>query len=226
MLPIYHRQITLQALQHRFSPSALQVVLRGNLGQDSWRGQIGHPEFHFDDSCFSGGQAYLQLQRELIQEALAQGQAEPAWLAFGRLTHAAQDFYAHSNYVRLWARRFLPQALDPTADLESQAADLPPSAAIEPLDPELLKDPQLASGRIYYPWEILAYLPGLKKLALRLLPHDSHTWMNLDTPDRGPLFAYACTAAEKRTLLEWESIYHGLSSAQQRLFSDLEKVEV
>lgn len=225
MLARYHRQITLQALQPHFNQTALQAILRGNLGQDAWHGQIGHPEFHFDDNCFSGGQAYIAQQRELIQQALNNGQAEPAWLAFGRLTHAAQDFYAHSNYVRLWAGRFLPQALELNADLAPLANQLPPVETIEPLDSSLLQDPRLTSGRIYYPWEILAYLPGLKKLALRLLPPDSHTWMNLDAPEQGPLFAYACQAAVKRTTLEWEFTISALSASQQRLFRGLETEE-
>ncbi len=37
----------------------------------------------------------------------------------------------------------------------------------------------------------------------RLLPADSHTSLNLDKPQRGPLFAFAFAAARKRTEREF-----------------------
>jgi len=190
MQAVYHVQITDQALRRSFSQHALAVITAANLGQDSLRGQIGHPEYHFDDNNFLQGTAYIRLQRQLIHQALEAQTPEPAWQAFGRLTHGAQDFYAHSNYVRLWFER------------QQQLVSAPQVETIEPLDQELLLHPGLVSGRIYLPWEILSYIPLLGLLMHRLLPADSHTHMNLDTPQRGPLFPFAVEAARKRT--EWE----------------------
>ena len=179
----------------------------GNLGQDKLRGQIGHPEFHFDDSAFSAGQAYLEKQRQVILRALADPAGLPhAWAAFGRLTHAAQDFYAHSNYLALWLKNY-PEDLWPAPD------------AVQPMAPEILGDPHLRSGKVYA-LEILSYIRPLAPLVRKWLPRDAHVWMNLDHPGRGPLFPYALAAAQKRTLIELEAITGLLTPAAKARFLD------
>ncbi|MEW5867795.1 MAG: hypothetical protein AB1894_00855 [Chloroflexota bacterium] len=203
----YHTEITTQALEQHFSPAALRTIIAANLGQDGLRGQTGHPEFHFDESCFAGGEAYMQQQRQLAIEALQQDRAEPAWQAFGRLIHAAQDFYAHSNYVRLWLAKH-------------EAPEQPATEAIDPLDAAILNDPALTSGRLYYPWEVLSFVPGLMALMQRLLPADSHARMNLDAPQRSPLFAYACAAARKRSQHEFERLTGLLDEQALAQFTD------
>jgi hypothetical protein len=186
----YHLAITAQALRGRFSETALEAILFGNTHQDRLAGQIGHPEFHFDDNAFERSAAYIEQNRTEVCSALIRGETLPAWHAFGRLTHAAQDFYAHSDYVPLWLDRF--------------PADAPPPAdAIDPLDAHLLAGP-LRSGKIYWPLEPFSWIPVLKRFVLPLLPRDSHAWMNLDWPERGPKFAYAYAAAVKRTVHEYE----------------------
>ena len=115
MLKTYHRRITTQALSEFFAPQALEIVISANLGQDHWlRGQIGHPEYHFDQNAFLRGQNYMEQNRALILPALQAGDARSAQQAFGRLTHAAQDFYAHSNYVTRWLRPFPARPLAAT----------------------------------------------------------------------------------------------------------------
>jgi hypothetical protein len=197
--------MVIQELQAEFSPRALQVILKANLDQDRLWGQIGHPEFHFDDNRFAESYAYMEQQRQEIRAALSAGMASPAWQSFGRTLHTAQDFYAHSNYVQLWLTGRSP---------------MPLPAEIEALDTSILESPALVSGRIYF-WEALSLIPGLEPLARRLLPPDSHAWMNLDTPDRSPLFHYALAAAAKRTCLEYEQLVASLDEAQQALFRDL-----
>jgi hypothetical protein len=192
---VHHIEIVTQTLGNKFSPRAFEAVLAANLGQDRLKGQIHHPHYHFEDNCFAGGYAYMERKRELIQNSLAEGSPLPAWQAFGKLTHAAQDFYAHSNYVQLWLE---------TLDGGSKASLTPEQ--IDALDPELLHSPRLASGLVYQPWELLPLIPGLGPLARLILPKDSHAWTNLDGPERGPLFAYAMAAARQRTLFEFEQI--------------------
>ena len=102
MKAAYHRQITTTALESLVSPRALKAILHANLGQDGWGGLLFHPEFHFDDSRFQAGEAYLTTQSKQARSAVLEGDPSPAWQAFGRLTHAVQDFYAHSNYVQLF----------------------------------------------------------------------------------------------------------------------------
>jgi len=207
MLKPYHRAITTQALAGQFSGPALKIVISANLRQDHWlRGQIGHDEFHFDCNAFDAGWAYLERNRLQVRAALAAGQALPAQQAFGRLTHVAQDLYAHSNYVALWLERF-PQG------------KWPPPDGIDPFDDGLLRGPGLRSGKLYYPLEILSFVPILKELVIPRLPRDSHAWMNLDSPGRGPKFAYAFAAAVKRTRYEYEQTVRDLPSDSLRLFT-------
>jgi hypothetical protein len=131
---------------------------------------------------------YLEAQRKLAQEAMQKGDMLAAWQAFGRLTHTAQDFM-RIHYVALWRRRIRPAAGSHRA-----------------LDPARLGSPRLTSGKVYYPWEALSFIPPLEPLMRRLLPRDSHTWMNLDAPQRGPNYAYAYVAAVKRTRGELEAL--------------------
>jgi len=203
----YHQAITEQALGGFFRPAALQTILRANLRQDRLAGQIGHPEYHFDDSAFAQGRAYIEAQRQAVYQRLAAREVRPAWEAFGRLVHAAQDFYAHSNYARLWLELHAgagPMPLDPVH--------------IDPLDPQVLGHGELVSGRNYLALEILALLPGLRGAIEQLSPYDSHLRRNLDTPARGPLFPYALAAAEKRTRWEYERLLAKLPAPQAHLF--------
>jgi hypothetical protein len=201
----YHAQICQRALNERFSPRALEIITTANLGQDKLRGQFGHPEFHFDHNAFEASYAYMAEQHRIVLDSLSGiCDLEPAWQAFGRLIHTGQDFYAHSNYLSLWADSY-------------PDGELPPPFELNALDPKFLNHPQLASGKIYL-WDWLAYLPGLYKLAMQILPKDSHGHMNLDHPVRGPLFPFAVEAAIQRTIHEFEIIS---SLIQQKLGAHL-----
>lgn len=207
MLTKYHRLITVEALGEWFSREALEEVVSANLGQDHWlRGQIGHDEYHVDRNSFARSWAYIEENRRLVRPALEAGDARAARQAFGRLTHTAQDLYAHSNYVPLWLARF-PEGRQP------------PPGEIDPFDADILEGPDLRSGRLYYPFEVLSFVPLLKRLVLPLLPRDSHAWMNLDDPGRGPSFAYAYVAAVKRTRHEYERAVGGLLPEHRAAFT-------
>ena len=206
MLIQYHASITRKALSAHFSPHALEAIIAANLGQDDLRGQIGHDEYHFDNNAFEKSYAFIETQRALTVSSLQGEDLPAAWAAFGRLTHTAQDFYAHSNYVDLW----LARCTDPT----------PPSPPeIAPLMDELVNSPELRSGKLYYPFEALSFVPFLKRFVVPLLPKDSHAWMNIDSPKRGKRFEYALEAALKRTRYEFDQTVAGLSSRQVTLFS-------
>ena len=170
------------------------------------RGQIGHAEYHFDDSVFEKSYAYIEEQRALTISALRANDVPSAWSAFGRLTHTAQDFYAHSNYIDLWLAR-QPKGARPTP------------AEVDPVHPDLIHTQALHSGRIYL-LDYLSFIPILKPLVMPLLPRDSHGWMNLDSPERGPNFEYAFQAAVKRTKIEFEETTKGLSDKLRQLFLD------
>jgi hypothetical protein len=189
MLPQYHRQLVLDALSDKFSAKAMQVIIRGNLSQDLPSGQIGHPEYHFDDSQIAAGNTYIQQCSKIALDALInQNDLETCWLNFGKLTHAAQDFYAHTNYIRLWCEQLTDKHRPPTMD--------------EILLPEILNHPDLISGRFYAPWEWITFLPWIGPKIGMLFPKDSHAYLNNDSP-ASRYFDQVYPAAVFRTIYEY-----------------------
>jgi hypothetical protein len=207
MLVPHHIEITRQAIRADVSPRALEAILRANAGQDNLRYQLGHDHFHFDNNQLEKSYAYIEAQRALVNTSLARGDAESAWQAFGRMIHTAQDFYAHSDYIPRWLARF-------------DNATPPPPSEVDPVLPEILRDPGLRSGKLYYPLEVLAFIPPLRKFILPLLPPDSHAHMNLDDFDDKGLFDYVLQASIKRTRLEFEQTIAQLSLTHLSLFTD------
>jgi len=207
----------LGALGKQFSPRALSALTYANIHQDRLGGQLGHDEFHFDNNAFEKTYAYIEEQRALTVSALQKHEARSAWSAFGRLTHSIQDFYAHSNYITLWLARF---DYSPRSEAEWDGQMLPPSSEIDPVDATLIHSPDLRSGKTYYPFELLYYIPPTRAFSLHWLPHDSHAWMNLDSPEQGFKFDYALQAAIKRTVIEYEKTTSDFSDEMCRLFLD------
>jgi len=207
MLTKYHIEILSAALADCFSSRALSAISKANVNQDRLSGLFGHDEFHFDNNAFEKSYAYIEEQRALIVSFLRTNHAASAWSAFGRLTHTAHDFYAHSNYITLWLSRL--NGKTPLAPSEVDSFDL-----------TLLNSPDLHSGRVYYPLEILYYIRPLRQFALSRIPRDSHAWMNLDSPEQGFKFDYAMQAAIKRTKIEFDKTTLGFSNEMCRLFLD------
>jgi len=185
---VYHRQVLRRAIGGRVSARALAAITAANLDQDSLRGLL-HPEYHFDNSLFAQSLTYIEGRRAAAVSAPA---AAAAWEAFGRLSHGAQDFYSHSNYVPLWLEPFSPE-------------NWPAPPMIDGLNRDILNHPRLFTGRIYLPLEALCLFPRLRPLVKRLLPRDSHAWVNLDGPATGPLFPYSLEAAVQRTAAELDT---------------------
>jgi len=207
MLTQYHIEIMHASLGDRFSARAMSVIIQANVNQDRITGQFGHDEFHFDNNAFDKTYAYIEEQRALVVTSLKSGDAYSAWQAFGRFLHSAQDFYAHSNYITLWVSLFDEQAL-------------PPPPEVVPINPNLIASPNLRSGKVYFPLDWLYFIKRIRPLILRLIPHDSHAWMNLDTPEQGFKFDYAMHAAIKRTVIEFEKTTERFSEEMCRLFLD------
>ena len=201
----YHEEITRKALENHFPPSSLWDIIQSNIKQDGLLGQIGHSHFHFDNNTFNESYAYIQDQREQLLSCLEKNQQVVARKHFGRVLHSFQDFYAHSNYVTLWLKKHDPKLLSHHDD-------------IDPCDDQLLESSKLRSGRLYYPLEILSFIPVLKEIVLPLLPSDSHARMNLDGPESGKKFPYAFSAAVKRTINEFEGIISGMPADHLALF--------
>ena len=208
MLTQYHIEIMLASLSNRFSARAMSTITHANINQDRITGQFGHDEFHFDNNAFEKTYAYIEEQRALVVSYLTASDADSAWKAFGRFLHSAQDFYAHSNYITLWVDRFNGQTL-------------PHPPEVDPMDPSLIQSPDLRSGVIYFPLDWLYFFKRLRPTVLRIIPHDSHAWMNLDAPSQGFKFDYAMQAAIKRTVIEFEKTTAGFSKEMCQLFLDI-----
>ena len=202
MLRPFHIEMMHLALEGTFSSRALDKIIKANLNQDRLLGQIGHDEYHFDNNAFDKSHAYIEEQRALTISSLMVNDIRSAWAAFGRLTHTAQDFYAHSNYIGLW--------------LAQQPETIAPQE-VNPMDVDLINSPALRSGKVYL-LEALTFIPPLKPLIMPLLPRDAHGWMNLDSPERGPNFRYAFQAAVKRTKIEFKRTTSELPGEVLELF--------
>lgn len=202
---IYHRQITQQAVGSQVSQRALDAFIAANIGQDALRYQIGHDHFHYDSNAFKSGDTYVESQHVLVQLALSRGDPHAAWQAFGRLSHTAQDLYAHSNYTVLWLAK-------------NNGANLTPEQ-IDPLDVDILSSPDLQSGKPHI-FDLLQYLNVLPESWLKLAPTDSHLLLNIDGPDR-PYFDYVFSAAVMRTRFEFARVVNSLTSEMAKKFTDL-----
>jgi hypothetical protein len=197
----YHIQLLTESLASYFSAHALEQIIAANLGQDALRYQLGaYPHYHFDNNEIARSLAYVEEEHALIGKLAAANNGATQRAAFGRLTHAVHDFYAHSNYVDLW--------------LEAnggQANSFPEQ--IDGLDPALLNHPQLHSGSFLIWFDSLYYVPGFRAiLRSAYLRPRSHEAMNLDSPGQGPKFAFAMAAAKQRTLYEYRRVVDRLTA--------------
>jgi hypothetical protein len=206
LIPI-HEEMTREALGSYFSSRAIEIIIAANRKQDALSGQIGHDEYHFDNNAIDKGYRYIKEQRGFVLASLLSPGVLSAWIAFGRLIHTAQDFYAHTNYVPLWLDQF-----DGTP---------PAPPEIDPVQKSLVESPKLHSGKIRLPLDALYFVPFLSKFAFDLSLPDSHARMNLDSPKQGPRFAYARAAAVKRTRYEFELLEKILTPEMLAKFTDL-----
>ena len=206
LIPI-HEEMTREALGPHFSAGALEIIIAANKKQDALSGQIGHDEFHFDNNAIEKGLRYINEQRGFVLASLLSPGVLSAWIAFGRLTHTAQDFYSHTNYISLW--------------LDQHPGTPPTPPEVDPVQKSLIQSPDLRSGKIYLPMDALYFVPFLRKFALKLLPEDSHGKMNLASPKQGPRFEYARAAAVKRTQYEFDILKKILPAELFAKFTDM-----
>lgn len=165
-----------------------------NMLQDRPRNQIGRGYIHFDDSLFAEAEAYIAAERARVFTALSQGRRRAALRAFGRLLHTRQDFYSHSTWLHDWGAT--------VPDLATQPADA------VPLCLDSRNYPNLISGNGGLVWFVLWRLPLFGRWIKANYPPapDTHEVLNLDGPERGPLFAFSYNAALRHTVVEWELV--------------------
>ncbi len=156
-----HQEITRHVLkQFGFPKQALAIVERSNLWQDERRPY--RPWHHFDRTpghtnleAFKRGERYIRTELRLAERSIQTRRKKAALMEIGRLFHALQDFYAHSNCVELstktrkriepifgkskaFARELKLTGYDPITNSESPPGDLYPHARFSkdiPLSP-------------------------------------------------------------------------------------------
>jgi hypothetical protein len=192
----YHIEITRKALQNHFSESALGTIITANIRQDRLKYQIGHDQLHFDGSAFSKGFQYITEQEENIITQMAQEDYKNAREAFGRILHSWQDFFSHSNYIKLW--------IDEHPQLTPEE--------IEINDPDIFYHTDLKSGINYGLIELFAMFPLISGWVKTWMPPDSHARMNLDSPSSGPEFEFAYWAALKASVTAFEQLTQHMNS--------------
>ena len=198
----YHIEIVEKSLTDRFSPRALEEVILANLAQDDLPGLLLHPARHFDNDLIPQALAYIQAEHDRIVASVeAADGGQSMRVAFGRLLHTAQDFYAHSNYVDLW--------LTQHGGLDATTPD-----QIDGVDPALLTSPDLRTWHFYLWRDGVYYIPVIRDLARRIyIAPNSHEANHLDDPSRGPKFDYAMKAAQDRTRQEYERAVAAIRTA-------------
>lgn len=197
----YHVIITKNAIGKYFESLALDQIIQANINQDNLIYQLGnHPHHHFDNNKISESLAYIESEHELILElATKENTGEVQRGAFGRLCHAAQDFYAHSNYVDLWLK-------------ENGGLDNNKPSDIDGLDKKLLTHPDLFTGDFVFWRDIIYYIPIINSFARKIyVPKYSHEAINLDSPSKGIKFEYALIAAQQRTYFEYSCVINSLA---------------
>lgn len=200
----YHILACKEAFGEYFSQRAFDTIIEANARQDDTINLLRF-DFHFDNN-FENTWQYIDKQKKILFNSLTIDKVEDSWIAFGRITHAQQDFYSHSNYVRLWAEKY------------GNNGKLPPPESIEPMEMELLKHPELITAKIYMPFEMITYWERFRAFARRHLPNDSHANMNLDHPERGELFAYAQAASVKKLRFDYQEITQEITQEEIRIF--------
>ncbi|UIE38402.1 Het-C domain-containing protein [Leptodesmis sichuanensis] len=112
----YHAAITSKAISGVLSNEQITFVVRANMSQDIRQFES---YVHFDNCAFAEGAKHIRDEWAKI-EAEIDRLSDDALVAFGRLLHTTQDFYAHSNWIEL----HLDQAPIPLWDF--QIDTLPP----------------------------------------------------------------------------------------------------
>lgn len=192
----YHIEITRKALKDNFSEAALEIIIKANIKQDNLRNTFGHDYIHFDGSAFEEGFQYISEQEKLVSEFLEAENYEQAQMAFGRITHSWQDFYSHSNYVRIWSINNPKQS--------------PKDIIVN--DRSIFDYSNFSSGKNYGIIEFFSMVQLFSWFILPFMPADSHAKMNLDSPSSGPLFDFAYWAALYATQAAYESLISKLLS--------------
>lgn len=235
-----HRDITTTALRPLgFDEASLEFIHLGNRTQDKFylTGRFKDSRRHFVNEDFEGGREWLRSRRLLVAQTFEDAPADfiayrRALFLWGGLLHAAQDFYAHSNWVELQLNRGQNPAL---VDWEQPDPDLKLAYFLARTFPpeQLLREESYEAA---FEMEFLATqkLDGLtpKARVRRMATTDlglTHPQLSKDHPDSpqgrlvypgqgASLYRLASRLATGETKRQWRLLEPELSPPQKRLF--------
>jgi hypothetical protein len=179
----YHIELTKKTIGDHFAEGPLRIIICANVMQDKISNQFGHDYIHFDSSAFEQGFRYIEDQQNILIRSVSDESYTEAQKALGRILHTWQDFYSHSNYVRLWLEK----------NVNANPCDIVHN------NQQIFNSPDLRSGKNYGVMEFAAMIPLISHIIRPMMPDDSHAQMNIDSPKSSPIFPYAFEAALKRT---------------------------
>ncbi|WP_238325492.1 HET-C-related protein [Leptospira inadai] len=197
-----HGEMTEEVLRSLgFSKKDIELVSNANKGQDYHQGT---PKFHFDGAenfqqIMSGGMKYIEEQWDLINGE--KSTKNEILQAFGRIAHAIQDFYSHSNYVEL----YLKNVGDPEGKVVSPV-DVPTFF-------EAMTSANLQSFRDILIKELRTGVFSVSNHFMGTEDPNDHYNMNHDDPSR-PRHGFARSAAARDTYFIGVSVQEILKKLQ------------
>jgi len=115
MIPSVHRKITQNALEKKFSPGVLNIIKKANTDSDlPKRDAFFSKPLHCVNCSIEETKVYIdELEKNVVNELIAASLSnyrdkknnhfKIAAAYLGKLNHAVQDFYSHSNWIELIA---------------------------------------------------------------------------------------------------------------------------
>jgi zinc dependent phospholipase C len=228
-----HKKITEEALaRFKFSSEPLKYLNQGLLEPDKfYRDKFTNPEHHFTEQDFPASLAYLEERyRQVVENAGSCSDDYECYrqtlFILGECFHAAQDFYAHTNWVETHltqGHREIP--LFPFQSKEYSGL-VSPYFLYKSLPPKELTNPKTFEkefGLEFYPETELESLTDRERIKLVTAPEKAFTHRSLakDNPEYpqsslvwrqgGPtLFDFAYDAAVRDTRLRWSELRESL----------------
>ena len=99
----------------------IKEVYRGNENTDLGFEEVDVSAAHFDAEQFVDGQNRLRILRREMLTALKGCDTRSARFLLGRMYHAVQDFYSHTNWVEMGNREPHPELAKPDVEIENTA---------------------------------------------------------------------------------------------------------
>jgi hypothetical protein len=214
----WHKAVTYAALSF-LDDSVLKQMLAVHDDLDNpkhWK-TAGVDRWHFNDCDFQGATENVRALYETATGRGKRARPEVDWVAFGKMLHTVQDFYAHTSWVDLKETSLVDARLDEWTIIKPYQAVSPNLVAVagtergfsvrrdkkgEPTVTVTRPDGTTTRGLISGAAFIQKQCPKNVEIGHWDGP-DEQFGLAKDHPCRGDGFWRACTLALRQTLNEW-----------------------